>query len=318
TEQGDSAAGGEDIDIQLVSERVDTVAEDVAPLQPRRQKKRKTMVVSAGEPSHPSKKLREDHETPSGTFVAGKSMSAVTCWGEREVGRPTDSLAGANLRTVSAPQRFVISSDSSHYSGTHVAETKVDSLIRSSAPAMTTITTVTTTVDAATVVKETPVKPSLFAAGSSSAGGTDPTLGGFSDLTGSDFLVGGVRTVIDPDSNLQKVYVEHSKIREKEIEDLKTQLLLKEAEAAEAIRLRAEASKFEVVEKSLRDEAPVLKERNITLEREKSELEVKVVDLAASVKVREQEVAYLDVVVTSVRSQNDNLVDQVHGLETSS
>ncbi|GJT23266.1 hypothetical protein Tco_0893203, partial [Tanacetum coccineum] len=46
--------------------------------------------------------------------------------------------------------------------------------------------------------------------------------------------------------------------------------------------------------------------------------EVKVADLAASVKVREQEVADLDVVVTSVRSQNDNLVDQVHGLETSS
>ncbi|GJY17228.1 hypothetical protein Tco_0388719 [Tanacetum coccineum] len=74
------------------------------------------------------------------------------------------------------------------------------------------------------------------------------------------------------------------KFREKEIEDLKTQLLLK---VAEAIRLRAEASKFEVVEKSIRDEA-------------------------------EQEVADLDVVVTSVRSQNDNLVDQVHGLETSS
>ncbi|GKB38410.1 hypothetical protein Tco_0883352, partial [Tanacetum coccineum] len=34
------------------------------------------------------------------------------------------------------------------------------------------------------------------------------------------------------------------KVREKEIEDLKTQLLLKEAKAAEAIRLCAEASKF--------------------------------------------------------------------------
>ncbi|GKA68092.1 hypothetical protein Tco_0768009 [Tanacetum coccineum] len=98
------------------------------------------------------------------------------------------------------------------------------------------------------------------------------------------------------------------KFREKEIEDLKTQLLLKEAEA---IHLRTEASKFEVVEKSLRDEAQVLKERNTTLESEKGELEVKVADLAASVKVREQEVTDLDIVVTSVRSQNDNLVDQV-------
>ncbi|GKA68091.1 hypothetical protein Tco_0768008 [Tanacetum coccineum] len=132
---------------------------------------------------------------------------SVSATPEREGGRHTDSLVGANLQTVSVPQRFVISSDSSHHSGTHVAETEVDSLIRSSAPAMTTITTVTTTVDAATVVKEASIKPSLFAAGSSSAGGTDPTLGGFSDLTGSDFLVGDVRTVIDPNSNLQKVYV---------------------------------------------------------------------------------------------------------------
>ncbi|GJQ98454.1 hypothetical protein Tco_0009593 [Tanacetum coccineum] len=213
----------------------DTVAEDVAPLQPRRQNMRKTVVVSAGEPSHPTKKLREDHGTPSVTSVVGKSMSVVqrllvgavrntevrgdpiptlpfvtssmSATPKREGGRHTDSLAGANLQTVSVPQRFVISSDSSHHSGTHVAETEVDSLIRSSTPTITTVTTVTTMVDAATVVKEAPVKPSLFVVGSSFADGTDPTQGGFSDLTGSDFFVGGVRTVIDPDSNLQKVYV---------------------------------------------------------------------------------------------------------------
>ncbi|GKG08050.1 hypothetical protein Tco_0333882, partial [Tanacetum coccineum] len=55
---------------------------------------------------------------------------------------------------------------------------------------------------------------------------------------------------------------------------------MKEAEVAEAIRLRAEASKFEAIEKSLQDE------------------------------VREQEAADLDAMVTSVKSQNDNLVDQ--------
>ncbi|GKE17395.1 hypothetical protein Tco_1424972 [Tanacetum coccineum] len=109
-----------------------------------------------------------------------------------------------------------------------------------------------------------------------------------------------------------------AKVREKEIESLKAQLLVKEAEAAEAIRLRAEAFKFEVVERSLLDEAQVLKERTTTLKKEKSELKIKMADLVASVKVREQEVADLDVVVTSVKSQNDSLVDQVHGLETSS
>ncbi|GJT84840.1 hypothetical protein Tco_1066557 [Tanacetum coccineum] len=108
------------------------------------------------------------------------------------------------------------------------------------------------------------------------------------------------------------------KARDNEIENPRAQLLMKEAEAAEAIRLRAEVSKFEAAEKSLRDEMQVLKDRNTGLEKEKDKLDVKVANLAASVKVREQEAADLDAMVTSVRCQNDNLVDQVHRLETSS
>ncbi|GJX52646.1 hypothetical protein Tco_0281015 [Tanacetum coccineum] len=119
----------------------------------------------------------------------------------------TDFMAGPNLRTIRAPQRFVISLDSSHHSGANFAKAEVDSLIRSSAPIKTIVTTVTSTVDPALVAKEKPVKPSLFSADSSSAGGADPNTGVFSDLTGSDFLVAGIRTVINPDTDLQKVYV---------------------------------------------------------------------------------------------------------------
>nr|GEV71406.1 hypothetical protein [Tanacetum cinerariifolium] len=86
-----------------------------------------------------------------------------------------------------------------------------------------------------------------------------------------------------------------------EIESLKAQLLTKEAEDPEAVHLR--------------DEAHALKDRNTNLEKKKSELEVKVTDLTASVKVREQKVADLDVVVISVKLQNDSLADQVHKLE---
>ncbi|GJZ93050.1 hypothetical protein Tco_0665115 [Tanacetum coccineum] len=100
------------------------------------------------------------------------------------------------------------------------------------------------------------------------------------------------------------------KVREREIENLKAQLLLKEAEAAEAIRLRTEASKFKAIEKSLQVEVEALKEHNTTLEKKKNKLDVKVVNLAASMKVREREVANLDAVVASVKSQNDNLVNQ--------
>ncbi|GKD72617.1 hypothetical protein Tco_1330899, partial [Tanacetum coccineum] len=98
--------------------------------------------------------------------------------------------------------------------------------------------------------------------------------------------------------------------RDAKIESLKAQFLAKEAKAAEAIRLIVEASKFEAIEKSLQDKVRVLKDCNTTLEKEKSELDVKVADLAASVKVREQKAADLDAMMTSVKSQNDNLIDQ--------
>ncbi|GJW40996.1 hypothetical protein Tco_0066841 [Tanacetum coccineum] len=226
-------------------------------------------------------------------------------------------------------------------------------------------------VDPDSVAKEKLVEPSLFYVDYSSAGGTDPTTGVFSDITGSDFLVGAIRTVIDPDTNLQKIYVpqwsmtngsrlddgriyremvdefappkffasvcemEHDqlftefnvrvacqmslsaevrmraeynvkekrrlksvvkrkvellKVKEGEIENLKAQLLLRETKAAKAIRLRAEASNFEAV----------------------TELE------NAVAGKKERELTDLNSLITSVKSQNDNLMDRVHELEISS
>ncbi|GKA91172.1 hypothetical protein Tco_0813042, partial [Tanacetum coccineum] len=235
TEQGDSVGSGKDAEIQLVIEAVDTVVEDVALVQPKHQRKRKFVVVDAGEASHPPKELREDHGTLSGTSVGGKSMSVVkrllvgailnaevevadiptlpfmtasiSTTLEHEGGDHTDSVSRLNLRAIRASESLVISLDSSHHSGTNIEEAEVNSLVRSSVPIMTTATTITPTVDHASVSKEKLIEPSPFCTGSSLAGGTDPTTGGFSNLTGSDFLVGATRTVIDPDTDLQKVYV---------------------------------------------------------------------------------------------------------------
>ncbi|GJT74402.1 hypothetical protein Tco_1041127, partial [Tanacetum coccineum] len=220
--------GGEGVNIQPVIEVADVVAENVAPAQPRRQKKRKTLAADAGGPSHPPKKLREDHGILSGPSVAGKSRSAVqrllagavlnaevngepiptlpfvtfsvSATLEREDGDHTDSVTGLNLQTISASQRFVISSDSSRHSGANIAKAEVDSFARPSVSVITAATTITSTTDPAVAVKEKVVKPSIFSADSSLAGGTDPAMGGFTDLTGSDLLVGGIRTVIDPES----------------------------------------------------------------------------------------------------------------------
>nr|GFC12457.1 hypothetical protein [Tanacetum cinerariifolium] len=63
--------------VRPVAVTADTVVEDVAPLQPRRQRKRKTAVADAGGPCHPPKKLREDYGALCGASTAGKSMSVI-------------------------------------------------------------------------------------------------------------------------------------------------------------------------------------------------------------------------------------------------
>ncbi|GKA49697.1 hypothetical protein Tco_0742770, partial [Tanacetum coccineum] len=220
-EQGDSASGGQGVGIQFVSKAAKVVVEGVAPLQPRCPKKQKTATVDAGEPSHPAKQLRDDHgklrlvvQRLLARFVQNVEVrgeivptlpfvtSSVSATPEREDETYTNSVARTNLQTLGPPPRFIISSNSSHHSDANVAEAEVDSIVRSSTPVLTTATIVTTTVDATMVLKETSVKPSLFAAGSSSAGGNEPILGGFYDLTGNDFLVGGIHTIINPDSDL--------------------------------------------------------------------------------------------------------------------
>ncbi|GJT70002.1 hypothetical protein Tco_1029288 [Tanacetum coccineum] len=105
-------------------------------------------------------------------------------------------------------------------------------------------------------------------------------------------------------SNVVKEKNSLLKARDEEVASLKAQLLVKEAEATEAIHLRSKVQ--------------TLADRNTVLEGEKSKLDVKVADLAATVKVKEQDVADLDAMVASVTVHNDNLSYQVHTLEVSS
>ncbi|GKG09498.1 hypothetical protein Tco_0338244 [Tanacetum coccineum] len=82
--------------------------------------------------------------------------SFVSATPEREDKHSADSVTGLNLRTICAPQRFVISSDSSYHSGANIAEAEVDSIARSSALIIATV--VTATADVATTTKEAPAK----------------------------------------------------------------------------------------------------------------------------------------------------------------
>ncbi|GJZ97847.1 hypothetical protein Tco_0670300 [Tanacetum coccineum] len=232
---------------------------------------------------------------PSLPFVT----SSVSTTPEREDGDHTESLAGADLRTIGAPQRFIISSDSSHHSSVNVAEAEVDSVVRTSMPIMTSVTTTTPTADPVVIAKEKLVATSSLMSLSAKV------------RMRAEYNIKEKRrlkSVVDEQTELLKV-------REKEYESLKARLLVKEAESAEAICLRAEASKFEVVERSLLDEAQVLKERTTTLEKEKSELEIKVADLVASVKVREQEVVDLDAMVHGLETSSAGLQEKVTAYE---
>ncbi|GKC06975.1 hypothetical protein Tco_0998585, partial [Tanacetum coccineum] len=170
TEQGDSASGGHGVGILPVSDTAEI--------------------------------LREDYETSTRPSVAGKSRSALQ-----------RLLAGAVLNlevgiTALPTLLFITSSVSvtSERESANIAEAEVDSFFRPSILLMIVATSVTSIVDPTTTIKEKFVESFVFS-GDSSGGGADHTVRGFSNLTGSDFIVGGIRTVISLDVDLQKVYV---------------------------------------------------------------------------------------------------------------
>nr|GEW15116.1 hypothetical protein [Tanacetum cinerariifolium] len=329
------------LDHAEIVEAANTIVEDVAPVQSRRHGKKKFVVVDTGGASHPPRKLKEDHETLSEATVGG----FVSTMPEREDRDHTEFVDELNLNTIRAPRR-------------------------SPALIITTVTTTTPTIDPTSVTKEKVVEPSLFGAGSSFAGGTDPIIGVFSNFTSSDFLSvtngsrfddGRVcREMVDEfapskffasvrgmehdqlftEFNVRaarqmslsaevRMRVEYNvkekrrlnsvvksqgellKAREKEIESLKARLLLKEAKAGEAIRLRTKAFNFETIEKSLWDEANALRERNVILEKEQDALDVKVTELEISAMSKERELIDLNALITSIKSQNDSLLGQV-------
>ncbi|GJV17312.1 hypothetical protein Tco_1362635 [Tanacetum coccineum] len=277
TEQGDSAWVGQDTNIQLVDEATDTAIEGCGSCVAETSKEK--------ENSSAFKRLLDGAVLNAKVGVAAMPTfpfmtTSIYTTLEREDGDHTDSVAGLNLRAIGAPLRFVISLDSSHYSGTNVAEAEVDSLVRSSVP-NDNITTFYL-----------------------HAGGTDPTTGVFSDHLASvtngsrlgdgrvcremvdeftphkffasvhgmehdqlftEFIVGATRQMsLSAEVRMRAEYnvkekrrlksvverqVELLKVRKGEIKNLKAQLLLRETEVAKAIRLRAKASNFKAVTK---------------------------------------------------------------------
>ncbi|GJT21686.1 hypothetical protein Tco_0891623 [Tanacetum coccineum] len=208
-------------------------------------------------------------------------------------------------------------------------------------------TTVTLTSGPAAVVQEKNVKPSMFAAVSSSAGG-DPNAGVFSDLAlymtnGSrldddhvccemvdefappkffasirgmdndqlftEFNVGAARQVsLSAEVRMRVEYNIKEKRKLKTVVDEQADL---RAEAAEAIHLHAEAFSFAATKKSLWDEVNALNGCNLILEKECDALDVKMMDLETVIVSKERELSDSNAQLTCIKSQNDNLANQI-------
>ncbi|GJR60091.1 hypothetical protein Tco_1502253 [Tanacetum coccineum] len=106
--------------------------------------------------------------------------------------------------------------------------------------------------------------------------------------------------------------------RDKEIEELKSQLLKAKEESVEVAQLRARVSGLEATENSLRGEVASTKEHNVLLEQECDSLKLKVTSLESTIAEKDHELSDLGASSSSLKSQNQSLVNQVHELETSS
>ncbi|GJX48793.1 hypothetical protein Tco_0273983 [Tanacetum coccineum] len=106
--------------------------------------------------------------------------------------------------------------------------------------------------------------------------------------------------------------------KDKEIEELRSQLLKAKEESVVVAQLRARVSSLEAIEGSLRGEVASVKGYNDLLEQERSVLRLQVASLESTVAEKDRELSDLEISSSSLRSQNQGLVSQVHELETSS
>ncbi|GJZ66234.1 hypothetical protein Tco_0622930 [Tanacetum coccineum] len=259
----------------------------------------------------------------------------------------TDSVTSPSLRTIGPPTRFVVLYDSSHYSGAKSADPEVDSLVRSAAPVMTeatTVATVATTVAIPTNVskEKSGPHPSVFGSSSSSEK-TDRSFSLFTGRSGSGFDAGSIRAEEAVGAGSEEIYVlewtvtkgfelndgrlcanmiDHftppaffKTVRGMEHEQLFTEF---NVSAARNLSLSSEVSGLEATENLLRGEVAFAKDHSVLLEQECNSLKLKVTGLESIIAEKDHELSNLEASSSSLKSQNQSLVNQVYELEISS
>nr|GEW71040.1 hypothetical protein [Tanacetum cinerariifolium] len=288
-DQGDSAAGGgHDAEIELA-----TVAEDVVAVtaeRPRRQRKKRPAVTDASGSSHPPKKLRgRVMELLVGLLLAPFITSSIPTTQSVRVVITLILLSGPISATLVRPKamtKAVITSHAVNVPFISVPKTGIK------------ITSPNVLNDS--LLDDYDVSREFI--------NHLAPLALFSHIHKMDYH--HLFTEFNVGTARQACL--NAEARDDDIENLKAQLLQKEAKTTKAIRLRAQVSVVEATEKMHVDEINALKQRNVALENEKASLDGKVTELQSLVGAKDLELKDLNVVVSSLKSQNDGLVDQVH------
>ncbi|GJW61853.1 hypothetical protein Tco_0111188 [Tanacetum coccineum] len=261
------------------------------------------------------------------------------------------SVSGLNLRTLPPYERYVVSSDGSHHSGSYSEATSFVRSLVADAPIVTVAITTTVDADVAAGLKARDVSKDFEnIRDSTSAGGVNADAVSISKLkrtyTSSDsfylyyeFNVGAARQVclgaevrmqaehtLEKKGELKDKCAEHNTLlseKDAEIAHLKSLLSLKETEAAEAISLRSQLSAAETADAAKSTELRDLKEKNFSLEGERNTLSERVTTLESVATSKEVELAYLSSQVTKLTADlsgfqlsRDELNSKVASLES--
>nr|GEY31235.1 hypothetical protein [Tanacetum cinerariifolium] len=347
-----AASGGQDDDTGLVTGVKIVIAEDVVTEKPKRPRKKKQDVTNASGSSHPPKKLRGDYGTSCEVATSGKSPSAlrellvssmlnveagvaavatmpmvtssVFATSEHESGAPADSITRANLRTIGASERFIISLDSSHHSDTNDSGAEDDSIIRFVVvPSVMTEAVVTSHVVTILSVLKTGAKftSSVYASLFQDSDSTEmmkADAAGPSYSTRQDLSIASRK--LDPET-LHQVFVQQWNVlndsllddydvSEEFVDHLAPLALFSQIHEMDYRHLFMEFNVGTAHQACLN--AKVRCGPSTVLE----SLDGKVVELQSLISTKDLELKDLNVAVSSLRSQKDGLVDHMHALET--
>ncbi|GJY07478.1 hypothetical protein Tco_0374532 [Tanacetum coccineum] len=270
--------------------------------------------------------------------------SSVTSTPECEGGDYMDFVTGPNMRTQKLAKRFVISSDSAHDSNANAADDEVTSVVRSSVldPA------VLTTAVATTVVVDASAPTS--GAGHELGAGQRPRREAFMfrktwilQLSGRYMFPNGmllmipllmIRRSVETCFNDEiRMRLEHElrgrqkleerctlqvnrlKERDANIASLKAQISLKEAEAAEAIRLCGQITNVEAAKAAKDGELNSLRERNTVLESATIAKDYEIAKLSQELSSMQLSCDDLSIKASTLECEKDKLANQMSVLE---